>query len=103
MPAGPAGAISISFDSVVTLAGNTADLLTTTSGRHVEYRSQTSVLNAGGSGADLVGTSLTAATRYAAVTSTDTGSFFLGQILAANASYRVTFTMTAPRSSATTS
>lgn len=96
LPAGPAGAISISIDSITTLAGNTANLLTSTSGRHVEYRSQTSVLNAGGSAADLVGSVLNAATRYAAVTSTDTGSFNLGQILAANASYRVTFTVTAP-------
>lgn len=94
--AGNAAAISLTIDSLTPLAGNSANVLTETSGRHVEYTTAMSTLDAGGSGVDLVGTTLDARTRYASVTSMDTGSLFLGGILNVGASYRVTFTVNAP-------
>jgi hypothetical protein len=92
---GPAHAISLAIDTLVANAGNTS-YLTTTSGRHGEYSSSRTVLDAGGSGLDTIGTTLDARTRYASITSADTGSVSLGQVVGATADYRITFTINAP-------
>lgn len=78
-----ASAIQINVDSLVANGGNTANVVNSTSGRHVEHRSQTSILDASGSNLDFLGANVDARIRYASITSTDTGSFSLGQVIAA--------------------
>jgi PEP-CTERM motif len=94
--AGDSNAISLLVSSIATNAPNTANLLTTTTGRHAEYTSTRTILDSGGTGGNAVGTNLDARTRYASITSTDTGSFSLGQVVAATANYKITFSVTAP-------
>jgi len=92
--ASDAGAISITS---VGAATNVADqsYLTTTTGRHGEYGRATSVLDAGGSSLDSLGATVDARTRYASITAADTGSFSIGQVVAATADYSITFTVSA--------
>jgi hypothetical protein len=92
--AASAHALSIGSVTVAANAGNTS-LLTDTTGRHAEYSSATTVLDSGGSTADTIGNSVDARTRYASITSVDTGSLSLGQVVAASANYKITFTITA--------
>ncbi len=91
-----AQALTISGVTIANNAGNTANFSTDTSGRHAEFNNALSVLDAGGTTLDLVGAVVDARTRYASITSADTGSFSLGQVIAATSDYRITFTITAP-------
>jgi hypothetical protein len=93
--ASPATALTIGALTIANNAGNTTNFSTDTSGRHAEYNNTLSVLDSGGSTADSVGNLVDAATRFASITSTDTGSFSLGQVIAATSSYKITFTITA--------
>lgn len=91
-----AGALTISGVTIANNAGNTTNFLTSTSGRHAEFNNALAVLDTGGTSPDLVGAIVDARTRYASATSTDTGSFSLGQVIAATSDYKITFTITAP-------
>jgi hypothetical protein len=98
----PAGALSISIDSAALGGSNTADdkfdnlgsnFLGET-GEYSENRSSLSTLNAGGAGADTIGSSVSAATRYAAVIAADTGqNNNINRTAVSN--YSITFTVTA--------
>ena len=89
-------ALSISGVTMVNNAGHTATFTTDTTGRHAEFNNALSVIDAGGTALDQVGATVDARTRYASITSADTGSFSLGQVIAATSDYRITFTITAP-------
>lgn len=94
MLASDARALSISGVSVAINAGDNS-YFTSTSGRHGEYSRSTSILNPGGSVLDTIGATVSAQTRYASITSADTGSFNLGQVVAATANYSISFTVSA--------
>lgn len=97
-----ASALSISINSAVLNGGNTANGKTDSLGSNIfgetgeysENLSSLSTLSAGGSAADTVGASVTAATRYAAVLAADTGQN--NDITrSATSSYSITFTVSA--------
>jgi hypothetical protein len=98
----PAGALSISIDSAALGGSNTVDgkfdnlgsnLLGET-GEYSENRSSLSTLNAGGAAGDTIGSSVAAATRYAAVIAADTGqNNNINRTATSN--YSITFTVTA--------
>lgn len=105
----PASAISISIDSITKVAPNTNTAIYynsntggnyNTSGsnqRQSSYDSQVSILNAGGSAADVVSNSVTAQTRYASTQTSDADGFFVGAAtLEAVARYQILFTVSAP-------
>jgi hypothetical protein len=91
-----AQALTISGVTIANNAGNTTNFTTDSSGRHAEFNNALSVLDTGGTSLDLVGAAVDARTRYASVTSADTGSFSLGHVVAATSNYKITFTITAP-------
>jgi len=94
--ASSAWAIQLNVDSAGTNVGNSANYLTATSGRHGEFRSSVSTLDPGGTDADIVSNSVDGRVRYQSITSADTGSFNLGQVVVATSDYSVTFTVSAP-------
>jgi hypothetical protein len=89
-------AIQLTVDSAAANVGNSANYLNSTSGRHGEFRSQVTTLDPGGTDADVVSNAVDGRVRYASVTSADTGSFYLGQVIVAASDYSVTFTVSAP-------
>jgi hypothetical protein len=91
--AGQAQALTIST-SMGTLGGNTADTKTDTLTNYNENRSSTTILDAGGSTADVVGNSVNAGTRYAAITVADAGVFTTASRNATH-NYQITFTVSA--------
>jgi len=91
--AGQAQALTIST-AIGTSVGNSTDQKTDTLTDYRENRSSTSILDAGGTTADVVGGSVNAAGRYAAITVADMGAFSSGARNATHA-YSITFTVTA--------
>lgn len=93
LAAGPAGALSIST-SIGTTGANTANFLNDTLTDNRENRSSTSVLDAGGAAADVVGNNVNAGTRYAAMVTAD-GGIATTPSRTATSAYQITFTITA--------
>ena len=91
--AGPATALTIST-AIATTGSNTPDFLNDTLTDYRENRSSTSILDAGGTTTDLVGNSVNASTRYAAMVGADGGVATAPSRTATHA-YQVTFTITA--------
>lgn len=98
-----AQALTISAVSIATTGANTANNKTTTlssnilgeTGGYLENLSATSVLNSGGSTADVVNNTVAAATRYASMLAVDTGQNEARNRTAVSA-YTITFTVSAP-------
>lgn len=89
----PAEAISISIDSLTVLPGNTEYTLRTDN-RSRSFDFATNVTNSGGSAADVVGSSVSAGTRYAWTQTSDTDGLFSGDSpLTTTSNYRVEFTV----------
>ena len=98
----PVSGLSISVDSAAMNGGNTANgkndnlgsNLFGETGEYSENLSTLSTLNAGGSAADTIGSSVSAGTRYAAILAADTGQN--NNInRTATSSYSITFTVSA--------
>jgi hypothetical protein len=89
-------AIDITGVTISKNAGHSADVNTNTTGRLVQFTTNLSVLDGGGSALDVVGSTVDALTRYQSIMAVDTGSFNLGQVLATTTDYRVQFTVNAP-------
>jgi len=88
-----ASAITVST-AITTNPSNTADFLNDSLTDYRENRSQTTVLDAGGSAADVIGNSVNASTRYAAMTAAD-GGVATAPSRTATSNYKVTFTINA--------
>jgi hypothetical protein len=93
---GPSKAITIYDVSIGTNAGNTADQITDAANHYSQNRSSTEVLDTGGSAGDTVGSTVTASTRYAAMTGADGGNTANQPISLATHDYSITFTVSAP-------
>lgn len=98
----PAGALSISIDSAALGGSNSVNdkfdnlgsNLFGETGEYSEHLSSLSTLNAGGSAGDTIGSSVAAATRYAAILAADTGqNNNINRTATSN--YSITFTVTA--------
>lgn len=97
-----ASALSISVDSALLGGSNTVNGKTDNlgsnilgeTGRYSENLSSLSTLNAGGSAADTVGSTVSAATRYAAMLAADTGQNN-AHSRTATSNYSITFTVSA--------
>jgi hypothetical protein len=93
LAAGPAGALTIST-SMGTTGANTANFLNDSLTDYRENRSSTTILDAGGTAASIVGNSVNASTRYAAMTAAD-GGVATAPSRSATHAYSITFTITA--------
>ena len=95
--ASPANAISISVDSLVFGASNTPDFMNGAANNTTkqENRSSLQVLDAGGVAADLLGSSVSASTRYAQLVMADRDNNGPAS-RSATAHYHLTFTVDAP-------
>lgn len=107
--ASSAEAITISIDSITKISPNTNTAvyfnnntggnynLSGSSQRQSSYDSQVSVLNAGGSAADVVSNTVIAKTRYASTQTSDADGFLVGDAtLETTARYQILFTVSAP-------
>lgn len=86
--AAPASALTISGVTVTANAGNTAD----STGASDEFLSTMTVLDAGGSVADLLGNQVTAGTQYSSITANDLGGNGSNSY-GTTSDYNVTFTV----------
>jgi hypothetical protein len=91
--AGQAQALTIST-GIATNPANTGNFLNDSLTDYRENRSSTSILDAGGSALDVVGNSVNAATRYAAMVGAD-GGVATAPSRTATHSYTITFTVSA--------
>jgi len=88
-------ASAITVSTAISFNGsNTANFLNDSLTDYRENRSATSILDAGGSTADVIGNSVNASTRYAAMTGAD-GGVATAPSRTATHSYKVTFTINA--------
>jgi hypothetical protein len=92
--AGSATALTINT-AIVANGSNTADVTEDTLTAYSQYLSTRTILDGGGTVADVTSNMVDARTRYAAVTGADSGAF-TNRTRNATANYKVTFTITAP-------
>jgi hypothetical protein len=92
--AGPVQALTISGVSISPTGSNTANFLNDSLTDYRENRSSTSVLDSGGTTADVMGGNVNAQTRYAAMTGAD-GGVATAPSRTATHQYTITFSVTA--------
>lgn len=92
--AGPVQALTISSVTITPTGSNTANFLNDSLTDYRENRSSTSILDSGGTTADVMGGSVNAQTRYAAMTGAD-GGVATAPSRSATHQYTITFSVTA--------